>query len=389
MDCCCGWQGEHMQKGDVVVESHRRWPIWMHRPTANKLFPIKTSFSPQKNVFMPVFLDYLLLFTTKPFVNLLKLFCTTILLCYQGYTNKIVEKSMYFLPTAARHRRELRHKLLCLNGTEVNGKCICYTGYLGTHCERKMYCETFEITANGSCVNCQEGYTGDHCESLICEHGEEHESEQRCVCENPYSGRFCEELTTDDVYLHYNSKMYMIGPLGVLLVIPMILFYYLCERKAHMRQVKRIEKSWSEQTQMCNVLMNLCIVALFSILLLTTEAAKWDRNRDRGNEVKDKAPVYVQTPRGRIRGYVSQLPNLNPVNVFEGVPFAEPPLGKLRFKQLESKRPWRQTWNATFYRPACMSNTSHTRSPQKNIAEDCLYVNIFADRRCNVSLGMS
>ena len=63
--------------------------------------------------------------------------------------------------------------------------------------------------------------------------------------------------------------------------------------------------------------MNLCIVALFSILLLTTEAAKWDRNRDRENEVKDKAPVYVQTPRGRIRGYVSQLPNLNPVNVFE------------------------------------------------------------------------
>uniref|UniRef100_A0A914D8B2 Carboxylesterase type B domain-containing protein n=1 Tax=Acrobeloides nanus TaxID=290746 RepID=A0A914D8B2_9BILA len=30
-----------------------------------------------------------------------------------------------------------------------------------------------------------------------------------------------------------------------------------------------------------------------------------------------------------------------------------------------------------------MSNTSHTRSPQKNINEDCLYVNIFADRRCN------
>jgi len=60
----------------------------------------------------------------------------------------------------------------CLNGTEVNGACLCRQGYIGTHCtplltnilpfitytfrlsgERSMNCRSFERSKNGSCVD--------------------------------------------------------------------------------------------------------------------------------------------------------------------------------------------------------------------------------------------
>ncbi|KAH7711036.1 Protein C23H4.4 a [Aphelenchoides avenae] len=97
-----------------------------------------------------------------------------------------------------------------------------------------------------------------------------------------------------------------------------------------------------------------------------------------------KPPVYVKTEAGVVRGYVSRLAGRNkPVNVFKGVPYAEPPLGELRFRKLQKKRTWKGVWNATEYSPACLSNTTRTTSPQNNTDEDCLYVNIFAGKRCS------
>jgi hypothetical protein len=41
----------------------------------------------------------------------------------------------------------------------------------------------------------------------------------------------------------------MLGPLGILSVIPMAVIYICCERAAKKRQVRRIEKTWNDQTQ--------------------------------------------------------------------------------------------------------------------------------------------
>lgn len=83
---------------------------------------------------------------------------------------------------------------------------------------------------------------------MICKHGIQDEFEQKCICNKPYSGDFCEKLTTADVYLHYNSKMAnFFGPLGALLIVPLFAIYYGCEYFAQKRQVKRIGQMWSDQ----------------------------------------------------------------------------------------------------------------------------------------------
>ncbi|XP_063952545.1 carboxylesterase 5A-like [Lytechinus pictus] len=62
------------------------------------------------------------------------------------------------------------------------------------------------------------------------------------------------------------------------------------------------------------------------------------------------------------------------VDVFLGVPFAEPPV---RFAAPVPKAPWEGDWNATYFRDTCSNNVM--RDPlQMQASEDCLYLNIFA-----------
>ncbi|CAK5120397.1 unnamed protein product [Meloidogyne enterolobii] len=140
-------------------------------------------------------------------------------------------------------------KIFCAHGASVGGRCICDHGWAGTNCQREMHCATFERTANGSCPVCQSNFQGDKCEYIECQNGGQESLEtQNCNCPKPYSGRFCDELLTENVYHYYNSKVATLGPLGLISVIPMICLYVLCERFARKRQVRRIEKTWNLQS---------------------------------------------------------------------------------------------------------------------------------------------
>lgn len=68
--------------------------------------------------------------------------------------------------------------------------------------------------------------------------------------------------------------------------------------------------------------------------------------------------------------------------VFLGLPYAAPPVGPLRYRKPEDPSSWHGILDATEYRSGCLSNTSMTTSPQSDIDEDCLHLNVFADRRC-------
>ena len=116
---------------------------------------------------------------------------------------------------------------------------------------------------NFSCKECEEHYYGESCDLMNCTHGTQDEFYQKCVCEKPYSGDFCDTLLTEDVYLFYNSKMvtavsylfriqtffipFQIGPLGALTILPLFIIYYGCEFMAQKRQVKRIGEMMSDQ----------------------------------------------------------------------------------------------------------------------------------------------
>jgi carboxylesterase type B len=93
----------------------------------------------------------------------------------------------------------------------------------------------------------------------------------------------------------------------------------------------------------------------------------------------------VSTPQGQFQGV--QLSDN--VNVFLGIPYAEPPVGKLRFRPPQKINPgpydWQRITNATSFGPICFQ--FHYRTvfganllPATNESEDCLTLNVFVPR---------
>jgi para-nitrobenzyl esterase len=85
--------------------------------------------------------------------------------------------------------------------------------------------------------------------------------------------------------------------------------------------------------------------------------------------VASSSPVTVLTPRGTLRGEQS-----GGVNVFRGVPFAEPPQGPLRFRPPVAVKRWTGVRDATRFAAAAMQSGE----PGIQQSEDCLYLNIWA-----------
>ncbi|XP_058121867.1 LOW QUALITY PROTEIN: juvenile hormone esterase-like [Anopheles ziemanni] len=64
-------------------------------------------------------------------------------------------------------------------------------------------------------------------------------------------------------------------------------------------------------------------------------------------------------------------------DAFIGIPYAKPPVGKLRFKSPIPVDPWTGEYNATSRKPSCMqSSTVPLRDPIIG-NEDCLYLNVY------------
>ncbi|KAM7331306.1 hypothetical protein ACRRTK_010495 [Alexandromys fortis] len=93
----------------------------------------------------------------------------------------------------------------------------------------------------------------------------------------------------------------------------------------------------------------------------------------------------VTTKAGRVRGL--SLPVLGgTVTAFLGIPYAQPPLGRLRFKKPQPLNKWSGIQNATKYANSCYQNIdqafpgfqgSEMWNPNTNLSEDCLYLNVW------------
>jgi para-nitrobenzyl esterase len=81
------------------------------------------------------------------------------------------------------------------------------------------------------------------------------------------------------------------------------------------------------------------------------------------------SPITVHTPCGPLRGEQS-----GGVRVFRGVPFAEPPVGRLRFRAPVKIKRWMGEREAMRFAPAAMQ----PGGPGVEHSEDCLYLNIWA-----------
>ncbi|XP_075440238.1 acetylcholinesterase isoform X2 [Ascaphus truei] len=117
----------------------------------------------------------------------------------------------------------------------------------------------------------------------------------------------------------------------------------------------------------------LCALSLLLLLLPSPSYAQSD------------ADLLVTTRSGKVRG--TRLPVLSGhVSAFLGIPFGEPPVGKLRFRRPEPKKSWEGVMDASSYPNACYQyfDTLYPDfpgmemwNPNRPMSEDCLYLNVW------------
>ncbi|KAH8023271.1 hypothetical protein HPB51_011714 [Rhipicephalus microplus] len=89
----------------------------------------------------------------------------------------------------------------------------------------------------------------------------------------------------------------------------------------------------------------------------------------------------IRTTSGDVRGIICST-TTGPVLKFLGIPFAEPPVGELRFMKPTPKKPWAGVLNATSLPPMCPQvpiriNSYFAVNSTDPLSEDCLFLNVF------------
>ncbi len=85
--------------------------------------------------------------------------------------------------------------------------------------------------------------------------------------------------------------------------------------------------------------------------------------------------TIVEVKSGKIKGYTED--NLH---IFKGIPYAEPPIGDLRFNAPQAKKPWDSTLDATKFGPCAFQGYTALEEVTGKLqpeSEDCLTLNIW------------
>ncbi|XP_070577224.1 acetylcholinesterase-like [Ptychodera flava] len=95
----------------------------------------------------------------------------------------------------------------------------------------------------------------------------------------------------------------------------------------------------------------------------------------------------VSTTAGKVRGTRLQVLDES-VDRYLGIPYAEPPVGVLRFKRaVPLRRPWQDILDATYFKNVCWQqadifsvnfSAAASWTPKEPMSEDCLYLNVWS-----------
>lgn len=98
--------------------------------------------------------------------------------------------------------------------------------------------------------------------------------------------------------------------------------------------------------------------------------------------------LVVTTLSGKVRGKAVNVQNTfttTRINAWLGIPYAEKPIGDLRFKHPVPVKPWSNELNAINLPNSCYQQLDASGfigltmwNPNTNMSEDCLYLNIWA-----------
>ncbi|XP_077496731.1 acetylcholinesterase-like isoform X2 [Amblyomma americanum] len=101
---------------------------------------------------------------------------------------------------------------------------------------------------------------------------------------------------------------------------------------------------------------------------------------------KEELETVVNTTKGMVKGFITKSSLEKPVRVFYGIPYAQPPTGKRRFRRARSKEPWTDVFEATVKPNSCVQTVDDTYgnfsgsvmwNANTNMSEDCLKLNVW------------
>ncbi|XP_070172352.1 carboxylic ester hydrolase-like [Polyergus mexicanus] len=97
----------------------------------------------------------------------------------------------------------------------------------------------------------------------------------------------------------------------------------------------------------------------------------------------DETAPKIKIPLGGLKGYYKISQNGRKYEAYEGVPYALPPIGKLRFKPPRKIPAWIGELPATKSGSSCIQYSQQSSDPTEKVegAEDCLYLNIYVPVR--------
>jgi para-nitrobenzyl esterase len=120
-----------------------------------------------------------------------------------------------------------------------------------------------------------------------------------------------------------------------------------------------------------------CSISLLGVLATLPSTAGAAAKHNRGAKRAVANGPLVRTSDGPVKGFIK-----SDANTFLGIPYAAPPVGRLRWRPPQRPDPWRKTLKATAYGPTCPQVTTlGVFAGPTSVNEDCLYVNVFAPRR--------
>ncbi|XP_069696452.1 juvenile hormone esterase-like [Periplaneta americana] len=85
----------------------------------------------------------------------------------------------------------------------------------------------------------------------------------------------------------------------------------------------------------------------------------------------------VTLKQGRLRGHVLKSRKGRPIYAFQGIPYAKPPVGDLRFKAPQPPEPWEGVLDATKEGAVCVQRGLSPLDLTVRGDEDCLYLNVY------------
>ena len=95
------------------------------------------------------------------------------------------------------------------------------------------------------------------------------------------------------------------------------------------------------------------------------------------NESKNDNTISVEIKNGKINGKTVTFDEQE-VHMFLGIPYAEPPVGELRFKKPLPKTSWSEPIDATQWTSPCHQTTHAKDFLNDSLSEDCLHLNIWS-----------